>query len=429
MLSPDDAQLAARDRRLPGLATALSADAVHALLVDAGWQAPGHRLRGVYARYKPGTNCLVAYEQPESGARLCVIAHEDAAGAKLAKAQALPRLTGSGRSVVFPTLSLAIYAFPLDRRMPHLALLGAPHAAAELMRRLGLDASPCDTPRLTVLRYKPERRCVVCIDAGAQRWLVKLYASRTAFDQARAAAEVTGGSALRLAPLAGADAGLLALAWVWVAGTTLDALPAGAPPTDAAYTAAGAALAGLHRRSTNGFPHYDAAAEVAALEQTAAAVTALAPHTAPRTAAILERLRPELAALTVSSALVHGDFSPDQVIVQEPGGGVGGAVLLDLDRAGAGHPAADCGALAAWLARRTLDAPSTAASERVALAAFLDGYRAAGAALDSGALRTHKAARLFRLCPETFRRRNDPCWLDSLQRHLHAIEEVLNERG
>src|SRR5690606_39174661 len=93
MLSPADTQLAARDRRLPGLATALSADAIHALLVDAGWYAPGDRLRGVYARYKPGTNCLVAYEQPGSGAHVCAIAHGDDAAVKLAKAGALAQRT------------------------------------------------------------------------------------------------------------------------------------------------------------------------------------------------------------------------------------------------------------------------------------------------------------------------------------------------
>src|SRR5690606_6253025 len=108
------------------------------------------------------------------------------------------------------------------------------------------------------------------------------------------------------------------------------------------------------------FPRYDANAETAALEQAAAAVTALAPHTAPRVAAILARLRPRMAATVTPPVLVHGDFSPDQVIVREDGTGSFVVTLLDFDRAGAGHPAADCGALAAWLARSTLEAPAAA---------------------------------------------------------------------
>lgn len=428
MLSPADAQLAARDRRLPGMATALSADAIHALLVDAGWHAPGDRLRGVYARYKPGTNCLVVYEQPGRGAHVCAIAHGDDAGVKLAKAEALAQRS-AGRSLVLPSQRLAIYAFPLDRRMPHLSVLGAPHAATELLRRLGLDGDDCVEPVLTVLRYKPERRCVVRVDAGAHRWLVKFYAGRTAFDHAHAAAMLPGGAEYHLSPLAAANAGILALAWEWVEGAPLDSLPPGAASTEAAYTATGAALAALHRRPPAGFRRYDANAETAALEEAAAAVSSLAPHTAPRVAVILARLCLRMADLAVPPVLVHGDFSPDQVIVRDDGAGNYAVTLLDFDRAGAGHPAADCGALAAWLARRTLDAPAAAAPEPSLLDAFLAGYCAAGASLDDGgALRTHTAARLFRLCPEAFRRRTDPCWLDSLERYLHAVEEALDER-
>lgn len=423
MLSPSDAQLAARDQRLPGLATALSAGALSALLVDAGWCAPGDALHGVYARYKPGTNCLVAYASaPGQTAQICAVAHGDDAGVKLAKAHTLPTHTGGGRSLVFPALRLAVYAFPLDRRLPQIGMLSKPCAAQALIDDLGLPAAaPGAAAMLTPVRYKPERRCVLRLAAGEHRWLVKFYAGAHAFERARRAAPLPAGAALHLAPLAGAAVDRHALAWMWLDGATLDTLPAGAPATMAAYRAAGVALAELHRRPAAGYPIYDQNAEADAFTEAAQAIIALAPEYAPRVDAILATLAAHLACLGGERALLHGDFSPDQILVAPDD--CDNVTLLDLDRAGAGNPAADVGALAAWLRRRALDG----AADDGALDALLAGYAAVATPPAPQAVRTHTAGRLLRLCPEVFRRRDDACWLATLDRCLSAVEEVLHE--
>src|SRR5688500_15720912 len=66
-LWPADAQLAPRDRDLPQLATLLDADALRSAIQSC---LPQVRLRSAtptYVRYKPGTNCLVAFELIAAG--------------------------------------------------------------------------------------------------------------------------------------------------------------------------------------------------------------------------------------------------------------------------------------------------------------------------------------------------------------------------
>src|SRR2546422_11723154 len=68
MLSPPEVDLVRRDGVLPGLATALDPDALLAVLAPALPTADVRAASVRYVRYKPHTNCLVAYRLDLGGA-------------------------------------------------------------------------------------------------------------------------------------------------------------------------------------------------------------------------------------------------------------------------------------------------------------------------------------------------------------------------
>jgi hypothetical protein len=68
---PEDRALAARDPALPGLALLLDDAAVATALRERLPEARVRAARSTYIRYKPGTNCLVAFElDTAEGSRL-----------------------------------------------------------------------------------------------------------------------------------------------------------------------------------------------------------------------------------------------------------------------------------------------------------------------------------------------------------------------
>ena len=74
MLNADDAQLAAREKELPGLALLLDEDAFASVLRE---HLPAAGVKGAkefYARYKPGRSCVVAYRVQVGGEQLDVYA-------------------------------------------------------------------------------------------------------------------------------------------------------------------------------------------------------------------------------------------------------------------------------------------------------------------------------------------------------------------
>lgn len=432
MLWPADAQLAARDPALPGLGAALSAQAMQALIHHAGWEMKTAHLQGEYARYKPGTSCLVAYTGGAAGGgatHFYVVAHRHDAADKLAKAHQLARRDDSGAALVFPELGLAVYRFPLDRRLHRLPALTSSGACRRLLERLRIPLAGGRTPvTCTVLRYKPERRCVARMEQGERRWLVKLYADHGAFAAARAATRLQSGGPLRLADVTGWSRSGRALAWRWTPGRPLDEFCPAGSAIHAAYAAAGEALAELHSRQPRAAYRYDPATERTALLAAAQAITALAPEEAERIRLVLGNLLPRLAALPEEIALVHGDFSPDQVLIHGAEDGPAGdpVTLVDLDRLGVGHSAGDWGALQAWLHRAVLEGLYAPDQAEQCMAAFAAGYARRRALPDRAAVQLYAAMRLLRLAPEVFRRRRRPHWRVDLACTLQKTQEVLD---
>lgn len=62
-----------------------------------------------------------------------------------------------------PHLKMLIQAFPTDTKLPQLPVIVNPKAIAPYLQTYGNRKEP-EVPRLTVLKYKPEKRCVVRYD-------------------------------------------------------------------------------------------------------------------------------------------------------------------------------------------------------------------------------------------------------------------------
>lgn len=111
----------------------------------------------------------------------------------------------------------------------------------------------------------------------------------------------------------------------------------GSPPRPADLPAVMTALGALHNcPPPPGLPVVDAGSAVRAASVAVRAVAAALPEESARLLALLTVLTEHAHRWPTPTGLLHGDFSPDQVVVRD-----GSAVLLDLDRAALGPPAWD----------------------------------------------------------------------------------------
>lgn len=257
---------------------------------------------------------------------------------------------------------VVLWTFPSDRQ-----LRGLPRAldASRMARRLEeLGLAPSNTldrhaARSTLLRYKPERRAVLRLDApglagGSQRSLrvaLRVLPAEAArrIVHTRRALDFQGAPRL----LAGEEEkGILIEQW-------LEMTPLA--PNDFARSAeAGIALALLHCQPPVNLP---GRAPLALAEQTAALFAS---------DSVLVRLARGLQPASTSgpTGWAHGDFHPDQLAL-DPSSGA--CRLLDLDELHLGDTSAD---LASWIADALIEGEE---SLEAAAEPLLAGYITGGA--------------------------------------------------
>ena len=411
-------RLAARDAGLPGLEAVLDGDRF-AELVDR--RLPGLGIRGAeprYVRYKPATACVVAHRLrlADRDADAYVLLQRPESLAKLVKHVAranAPGELGPG-AVLLPPLTAALYPHPNDRRVRALPLLADPVRRRRLLQRALPERPELWDAELSVLRRKPERRVVATLGARNEEVaVVKAHAAD--FTAANRAAKLLGGADEPRMPLRlGRSRTLNVVISEWLPGRPLGEAIAGEPE---AAGVAGAALAALHRRPADGLHAVGAFDEAHRLSATARLVGRLLPE---RRVSVARLARQIAMRLPVDGAPVlrHGDFSPDQVVVD-----AGRAGLLDLDEAVLGDPVADLGSFCAALARDAVCGPLDDDRAAAATDAFLAAYAHDAGAVDEGALRTWTAAAILRLAPEPFRH-GDPRWPDRIDALVARAEAV-----
>jgi Phosphotransferase enzyme family len=433
MLSLGDAELASRDPALPGLRVLLDAQAFVAML---------SRLSGkhvtsatpTYCRYKVGTSCLVAYDvrvEPH-GPVVPVYARThggaDALG-KVQKAAEYPATPGPLGPGVFTTIDppCAIFVFPNDHELRVLARFSDAGERARLLRK-AIPANAIDEhTTLEPLRYKPERRFAGRVRAAdGTSYFTKVYDEPDAPACLGSARAFRSDGPLKVASLLGAHERRGVAAWEWIEGRPL--LDPASTLVQLSTNAArfGEALHVLHRQTPSLSGAYTPQRLQEFLDESAAALAAIAPGCAPRAHALASRLR---SALDTGDAVsLHGDCSAAQFLLTESS-----VAILDFDRAGTGPAAFDLGSFVANLEMRVILGELDRARADACATGLIDGYlgaRAGAAASNRASLHaaTQVAAAfaLFRLAVEPFRTctRNWPSLLEACL----ARAEVLHGR-
>jgi hypothetical protein len=409
MLSPADADLVARDPAIPGLGVLLDPEAFAAALRAALPAAAIGGVEPLYARYKPGTNCLVAYRValPAGPTMLYARAYAAALRAKLAhplRLRARPNALGIG-GLALDEPGIAIYSWPHDHDLPALTRLDGQRRRARLLAAICPERADLRAAALVHLRYRPERRYVGRLVGGARGdALLKLYCARD-YAQARVAARAfhSAGPLVIAAPLGSADE-QRALLFPWRPEPSLPGLLWDEARAPAALRLAGAALATLHAQGAAALPQELRDDPLAELAAAAGAISAICPALAPRVRRLAAALASELQAGPARLRPLHGDFYADQVLI-----GPGQATLLDLDNARWGDPAGDLGTFTAHL-WRAVELGRGAASQAELLArALCAGYGEVAALPSPARLSAYSALGLLRLAPEPFRYRA-PNW-------------------
>jgi len=410
LLAPPDEALVRRERWLPGLATILDPDAFVAVLRVLAPDAELCEARPVCARFASGERCVVLYRVRDGDRSIDV-------HATAYRPERLAALAGAG--AILAEHAVAVSFFPHDRKLRALARFDGRAAQSRLVRRLLPQHPALHAATATTLSYKPERRWVAMLQgADGTCAALKLYAGRDFARASACAAALRSSGALRLAPPIGASERHAALAFAWAPGRSLRDSLANALSAQRDAELAGAALAALHAQDPAALPLRSRAADGAALEAAAYAVAALVPAVGLRARRLAERLAARLVREPRGAQPIHGDFYAKQVLVEAEH-----AVLLDLDQAACGDPAADLGLFAAHLERDPQRGLLPAALAAPALAALLDGYAAIAAPPTADRLALYTAAGLLRLAPQHFRSR-EPDWDARITATLAKAESI-----
>jgi hypothetical protein len=158
---------------------------------DAFGEVVDARAGGVsYVRYRPTRGCDVLWSFPRADGRQLWVAGK--ASADVSRFAATPSFQrsadivsdalGKGRSAfrVLPEQQVLLQMFPLDARLPGLALATSPSWSCEPFREwMGLGADEVRVTDILALHYKPWRRCVLryTVDDGRQsaRYFAKVF--------------------------------------------------------------------------------------------------------------------------------------------------------------------------------------------------------------------------------------------------------------
>lgn len=393
-----DQSLAQRDSALPCLADLLDNNRLSELL--------GEPVRITRVRYKPGTSVLAAFRLTRNG-------HPDygwamtrtaAGNSKLRRRESYSSTHGGDIRLLQPDggkpdALVAVGGFEDDWALTGNLLWLRDHG----LERLG--ALPRTEGRLvsgaaSIVRYKPERRLVLMDHSPAGSIVIK--AAAESFNNARQQHfwQWLHRHGVPVLPWLGdagcADHGISASPF-WGAGDL------GSVDDDNGSRHAGEALARLH--NAPGYAgSYSADPQPSLLGQlmaTTSMITTLLPILEEPTMKLAARLSCQLRAQTSHRhhTLLHGDFSPDQVLV------AGQDVrIIDFDRAHFGVPEADIGSFAA-VEEINARAPGSQTAGGSKTAHLIEGYLEAGGKFSRANINAWAAFRLFIGSVDPFRDR------------------------
>lgn len=412
MLGSADLEVVQRDRQVGGLRLLLDSGAL-GMLVSERTGTPC-RVVPRRLRYKPGTSCVLSFglhtgPHVEGEAVPCIArAYAREAAAKLEKP--LKDLGEADLLVVDRSLGLVVTTLRGDRHLAAVSRLFDQSARLRLLERLLPDHTGLTGNEVRTLRHNPERRWVGVLDTDDhERVVLRAFPVAAAERPALAYARLEG-TGPRTPTLLGRSRRHGLLAVTWAPGVTLDP-----SASSSAFHAAGAALARLHLRRPPRLEVTTPDVHAARVHAAGAQVADLLPCLGPLAARLARTLADRLRLSQIRGSMLHGDFSPDQVVLDEDGE----PTLIDLDSACLGHPAQDLGsAWAAALAGARTSAEQHQAATRVA--ALAEGYGTVRLLPDESELTLYRDSYLLGRAAEGFRTRL-PDWPDQMARMLTLV--------
>lgn len=405
MLVPADAAVVSREPAVPGLALLLDEDAL------GDWMS--HQLgapvsvRARYLRYKHGTSCVLAAEVGTGSTRRPCLFWAYATTDQVKVRKTLD--TAPSGSVLGADLSHGLLATTpaADRDLPALALLDNDDRRDRLLSSLLGELTGLSGCSLRTFRHNPSRRWVALLQLAHRPPVVLRVYPPAALRSATRAILACAGGEPRTPRLLGKSARHGVAAVEYLEG---QALPSHDTLRDSAdFQTAGAALARLHTRRDIALHGDWLPREVRAVRSAARQLAILVPDLADEAHDLAETSTKRLHALDVVPQPVHGDFSPDQVVV----GDDGAAALIDLEAARLGDPADDLACAAAAVIRDVVVGTVTPDTAEQWLEALYSGYTTASPLPEAERLATHQAAHLLRRAVEPFRFRLAPDWSDA----------------
>ena len=406
MLSQPDAELVRRESALPGLALALDPDAVVAALRQAWVETDVREAQAVYARYKTGTNCLVAYQVNLGGRRWPVhvkVFRPDAPRLTRVRSQSIPGGPPQVHPVVLDRVAIVVQPFPFDAKLDALERVVDSRTRGRLMQRIVRSDADQDGGDLRLLAYKPERRYVGGWSmAGRCVGTLKLY-DVPDFERAQLGASVFGArEVLRVPEMLGSSKRHRAVFLRWVPGQVLGRVLGELEPAEARRQVrlVGAALAELHGQDAAALPSTQPEGEGAALDTAVRGVYAIRPSAAGPFRELARRLQRGLDERRPAPRPIHADFYTNQVIAADTG-----IAVLDLDNAQWGDPAADLGNFIAHLEIMQLSGQLEASQVDELAQALVEGYATAGGQAAEPRVWLQTAVGLMKLAPWPFRSR------------------------
>lgn len=371
-------QLAAEASGLDGAWLLLDSDRLSDLLQ--------HQVTVTGVRSKPGHSLVVAHTDTEGRAGWTMLSTDED---KFHKAH--QRAADSGLSI------------QVHRAAPPYLFSGSiwtdPPLAKELFAARA--ALGTETP-WRVLRYNPRRRVVAVVPTSSGQKVVRVLTTNAAPLRRTARTwrdlQIPVGRVWQIG-----RRGSATIAPLWGVGDL------SRHPHPPAGQSTGAAIATLHTRA----PH-SRTASVAQPDPVTAAngLADVAPWAGRRAGELAAEVGARLAELSHTSAQIHGDLSPDQVLIADERSHK--IRLIDLDRAGRGDPMRDLGS---WVAAcRRENWPDM-------IQAFLDGY-SQHAHLDAAGLAVWEAYAHLAGSADFFRHR-EPDWPTRTLNALKLTEEAL----
>ncbi|GMT41708.1 MAG: hypothetical protein IEMM0002_0119 [bacterium] len=426
MLEASDAELAQRDYKLPGLATLLDPHAFLTSLKDALPDREFGAIEAKYLRYKPGTNCLAAYNVFIDGDKTVVYAkaYGGDAKVKLGKAQKRSETlrVSFPRNIALEKSKITVCFFPNDNKLKSLWKLFDQEKRLEFLPSIFPDQPDYWNSELSSLRYKPERRYVARMSVGGKNiGALKAYTEKGYSDSDAGSKNNIKTERFRIARQTGCSGKYYVRVFEWLNGCPLGDVLLDGGHSATLLKAVGKAAAELHLNSVGDAGILTKEMESKRIAEVANGMASLYPAAGKRFLDCSGKISRQLLARNYRSAFIHGDFYADQILVD---GNILG--LLDLDRACYGDPAGDLGLFVAHLEREVLRNNLTPETLRRFKEAFCAGYLSVGESSVLEDVDLFTAAGLFRLLPEPFRYRENN-WRQITENQLDRIEELMKK--